>query len=555
MKTTEERFKNMHLLSRQERRSLADELQRTRPDFLKQFAPPWWWWQPCKVKVLIVTDGGLNYGTTGFGLSEFLTAFNELESQSSINYEVTLAHRGTIINSPNPVVVNHISNFNFNTSVNLPDFDQLWIFGIDSGASISSAERNAIEAFMDGGGGVFATGDHGTLGGAIGRDVARIKDMRYWDNFPNSVDSEVGMGNRRRNDTNQPEAGSAISNFFDNQSDDVPQTIAVRTFGAGMPHPLLSISASLRPSRIIDVMPDHPHEGECKPETSFTVNGTTVPTQIIATSFVRGGSTTYGGAGKDATEPHCFPSIAVWDGWQANVGRIVIDSTWHHFVNINLNGVGSGPFGDIPGQEPGLTATDWVAVRQYFMNIATWMSRRKYWWCWRRRILFELLNDSQLIEASLDNPLEERSKVSLADINSIGALAEEILASKFNPVFARTFLLEILEEVNPNLATQLDVWSPIKSKKAKSYYQEWINYDLLLYTAIGSGFLSLKNNKAFLTDKKISEKSLTKIDGLFSEGMEYGFAIALKDLESKMRSSIKSIKAVGKIDKQIKKKK
>ena len=264
------------------------------------------------MKVLIVTDGGLNYGTTGFGFSEFLTTFNALEAQTSINYEVTLAHRQGIINSTNSVVVNHIGNFKFDTSVNLNDFDQLWMFGINSGGNITQPEKAAIETFMDDGGGVFATGDHGSLGNSMCGNIERVKDMRYWNDFGSS---EVGMSSRRRNDTNQPEPGSATSNFFDNQSDDRPQTIAVRTFGTGMPHPLLSVKSSLRPSGIIDIMPDHPHEGECKPETSFSANGAAVSTQIIATSFVRGGSTISNGNGKDRTEPHCFPSIAVWDGW------------------------------------------------------------------------------------------------------------------------------------------------------------------------------------------------------------------------------------------------
>jgi hypothetical protein len=125
MKTLEERFKNVHLLSKEEKILLYKELKRDRPDFLKPFVPKWWWWRRCVVKVLVVCDGGLNFGTGGFGLSEFLTAFNELESTTWVDYKVTLAHRNTIINSSNPVVVAHISNFTFDNSVTLNDFDQV----------------------------------------------------------------------------------------------------------------------------------------------------------------------------------------------------------------------------------------------------------------------------------------------------------------------------------------------------------------------------------------------------------------------------------------------
>jgi hypothetical protein len=33
-----------------------------------------------------------------------------------------------------------------------------------------------------------------------------------------------------------------------------------------------------------------------------------------------------------------FGTVGVYDGHQANVGRIAVDSTWHHFFDINLIG-------------------------------------------------------------------------------------------------------------------------------------------------------------------------------------------------------------------------
>lgn len=549
MKQLKEQFLNMHNLPREERIVLKNKLRSLRPDFLKPYTPHWWWWKRCKIKVLIVADGWLNFGSTGaFDLSEFLTAFNALESQTGNTYEVTLAHRGACTPSNNSVVVNHISGFTFDSSVNLDDFDQLWMFAFNTNGNISPTEVSAIESFMDNGGGVFATGDHGSIGKAMCGQIKRIKDMRYWDHFPNPQDSEVHMQGPRRNDTNQPETGSSISHYFDNQSDSTPQTIAARTFSAGMPHPLLSIKASLRPSRIIDIMPDHPHEGECQQETSFTVGSVTIPTQIIATSFVRGGSTTNGpiNAGKTPTEPHCFPSIAVWDGWKANAGRIVVDSTWHHFVDINLDGSGSaGPQGtpnDIAGLQSGLTTADWYVVCQYYMNISLWMSRRKYWWCWRRRMIFELLHESQLIEASLDDPTQATGDILLGDIKSIGALAEEILSSRFNPAFARTFMMELLEEVNPELVRQLDIWDESDVKGRQTNRNKWINMDLLLYTAVGLGFLQLRDDETYGNPINVSEKSLVKIENSFLKGVEKGLKLALNELQSNVNQTMASLK-------------
>jgi hypothetical protein len=539
MTTLEERFKTMHLLDREDRIKLTKELEILRPDFLKPFVPKWWWFGRCEVKVLIVCDG-LNFDTGGFGLSEFLTTFNKLEMQSTVDYKVTLAHRGTIVNSPNPVVVNHISNFNFVNSVNLNDFDQVWLFAIDSFGDINS-EISAITAYMDGGGGLFATGDHGSLGKTMCGNIPRVKDMRYWDNTPIATtndSNEVSMTGRRRNDTNTPQPGNSSANTFEHQSDIYPQKIGVKKFGIGyLPHPLLSISTSIRPSGIIDIMPDHPHEGECTPETSFTVNGMTIPTQIIATSFVTGGNTS---GGKDSTDPHCFPSISVWDGRPANVGRIVIDSTWHHFVNINLNGSGAG-FG-----LTGLTNSDFDVVQQYYMNIAKWMSRRKVMLCMRKHLIFDLLINSQLIEASLNNPIQNVKDISLADLNSIGALAEEILSSRYNPAFARSFLLEIMEDYNKEFADTLNIWKPNildkGQKKKNGYYHNWLNLDLLLWTSFGTGFIALRDDKEF-NSVKMNEKALERVLNVFTKGMELGFNAAVQNLNAQVSDFAKLLNA------------
>lgn len=557
MTTLEERFKNMHLLDRADRIQLIRELKILRPEFIRPFVPKWWWWGRCRVNVLVVCDG-LNFDTGGFGLSEFLTTFNQLEATTWVDYRVTLAHRGSIINSPNPVVVSHISNFNFATSVSLNSFDQVWIFGIGPTPTqapnpISPAEVSAIEAYMNGGGGLFATGDHGKLGHDMCGQIPRVKDMRYWDDTsPSDPINEVSMGGRRRNDTNRPAAGDSTSIWFDNQSDDIPQTIGVKLFGTGtgLPHPLLSISTALRPSGIIDIMPDHPHEGECKPETSFTVNTVTVPTQIIATSFVLGGSTTSGGSGgKALTDPHCFPSISVWDGRSANAGRIVIDSTWHHFVNINLNGVDSTV--DKPGIQPGLNANDFMVIRQYFMNIATWMTRFKLMLCWRKYVIYDLLVNSQLIEASLNNPIQNINEISLADLNSIGALAEEILASKYNPAFARSFLLEMMEGYNKELTHALDIWKPKLEKKGvkptETYHHDWLNLDLILWTSIGAGFIALRDDK-MITSDEMNEKELDRVVEVLVKGLDFGFRASVQNLSSNYNSFIKTIS--GKTDKR-----
>lgn len=528
----EEKFRNLHLLSREERRRVAEDIRLARPEILKPYLPKFWWWRRCVVNVLLVTDGGLNFGTGGSGLSEFITTFNLLNAPNYITYKVTTAYRGVNgIQSINPIVVNHINQFNFDTSVNLSKFDQVWLFGINSVGAISNKEVKAIEAYMDSGGGLFATGDHGSLGKAMCGGIKRVQEMRYWDNTdPNNDLNEVSMRGERRNDTNQPQPGQATSSSFNNQSDGIPQTIAVRTFANGHPHPLLSIPTSMRPSGLIDIMPDHPHEGECKPETAFTYNGHTIPTQIISFSFVKGGNTAIL---KDPTIPHSFPGISVWDGRKSGAGRIVVDSTWHHFVNINLNGAGS------PYQ--GLDNATFDVIQRYYMNIARWMSRRRRFFCIRHLLVTDVLMHSNLVEASLDNPSQLLKATKLSDLNSIGALAEEEIAARFGPAMAREFLLELLEEVMPAFSEKMNVWVPRanaeKEQKEKQYHHELINYDTLFYTAIGAGFMALSKDKRLKQGVEISEKESHDWFRQFEEGARYGFDAAVEQLRESMEAS------------------
>lgn len=534
-KVLEEKFKNIHLLEREERILLTRKLELLRPDFLKPYYPRWWWWNRCVVKVLVVTDGALNFGTGQNGLSEFLNSFNQLQTSTWNNYEITLGHRQTSPNSTNPLVVNQINSFHFKNSVQLNDYDQVWLFGILSGVGLLQDELDQVNDYMNQGGGLFATGDHGSLGSALCGNIPRVKDMRYWTDLPLDItDQSAAMSGAFRNDTNRPNTGS-ISLFFDNQADNIPQVIAPRIFSGGLPHPLLSISTTLKPSGIIDVMPDHPHEGECKHERVFNVGGISVSSQVIATSYVLGGSTTNGGVpgGKTPTVAHCFPSIAVWDGRLANVGRIVVDSTWHHFVNINLNGEGT--------RYTGLENSDYMAVKQYFMNIAVWMSKKKSVRCGWRFIIIDLLRNSQLIEASLNNPIQKIEKIKISDLCSIGSLAQEIISTKHTPAFAREFMMDSIELIKPEFSEHLNNWIPksSKDKEVDEYHDSLINFDLILSTAVGAGFISLRDDKR-ISGSQFGEKDLDRIDSVFSKGLSYGFEKSLQHFSQKLNGFSKS---------------
>jgi hypothetical protein len=160
------------------------------------------WWRRCTVKVLLVTDGPLNFGEGDFGLSTFVRVLKN-DAPSRVRFELTLAHINDVSNAEmldaEPGIARRIKEFRFDNAAHFTQdmYDQVWLFGFDPsysgmpgrGTFLAPAEISAIHAHMERGGGLFATGDHGFLGQALCGGLPRVRNMRHWGDFPNSNDA------------------------------------------------------------------------------------------------------------------------------------------------------------------------------------------------------------------------------------------------------------------------------------------------------------------------------------------------------------------------------
>jgi hypothetical protein len=131
-----------------------------------------------------------------------------------------------------------------------------------------------------------------------------------------------------------------------------------------VPHPLLC-----SPEVVVRFLPDHMHEGTCEVPANLetrtlTLGGGTVreypdyvpasppsgyvpaplAPEIVATGDVVAGTTSpaldpgdHTGS-SDPADAITFGVIGAWDGHRVGKGRVVVDSTWHQFFNINLTG-------------------------------------------------------------------------------------------------------------------------------------------------------------------------------------------------------------------------
>jgi hypothetical protein len=429
--------------------------------------------RPCHVKILMVTDGGGSFGVADFGLKALLDAL-AVPPGPWVRFDVTKAHRRTDLTAD-------LKNFRFDTN-DLSGFDQIWLFGVErAGSEISEGELKALAQFMDGGGGVFATGDHEDLGVALSGRIPRVRSMRKWHwpaPGPNGEPIAPRVDGPNRFDTLS--AGNDPGFQFNDQSDDVPQHITPRLYSSwpwspyfyrAHPHPVLC-----GPRGVIRVLPDHPHEGECYEPSdlsaSFTFNGysTTeypggIAPEVIAWSSIHSGRTA--GDVKGVLNPRKFGAIGAYDGHRADIGRVVVDATWHHFFDINLVGELGNPD---PVKGVGFDATPaghaaYEDIKAYYRNIAVWLARETTQQCMWWRALWWTRWNHRLAMDVRPHYLEKTARLDLTELLRIGAEAKDALGRFASQCTVRRWILWYLirprfPRIWKELIPVLDPWYP-----------------------------------------------------------------------------------------------
>jgi len=384
-------------------------------------------WRECTPRILVVTDS-LDYAPgNAFGLTQFVSTL----AQCTIHGMTPVIVKASRHNDPNA----DVQGFSFTHSAHglvKSRYDVAFLLGFDSGPTLPPPEVDAIARFMQAGGGVFATGDHASLGAALCSEIPRVRSMRFW------TAGAPSMADDKRLTTNLP--GDDDVYEFDDQADVHPQRLfanyRTESGGIGNPHPLLQ----LPPPAVgaIEVFPDHPHEGECRIPanlaTKFTLDAQSLdewPAALGGGGAVSpemvGLTVSHGDAfpGKDAVVPRAFMAIVAYDGQRAGVGRVVTDATWHHFVNVNLDGSGSPRSG--LQSPPGTDTAALQRIRQYYVNLATWLMPQTTRRCRRFPWLYLELKRYPLFEELDLPPLGEATG---RELRQVGVQVSEALATR-----------------------------------------------------------------------------------------------------------------------------
>jgi hypothetical protein len=567
------------------RSSLVDHVLLRREQLLRDPLIYYPWLRPCVVKVLIVTDGGLNFGKSDFGLSYFIELLQN-DGRLEVKFDITLAHLredvsaeemgnwATAISNSN-----RIRGFRFDDANHFTPtkYDQMWLFGYETDfynatayphrngnrgvypqSRLSDSELKYINEFMESGRGVFATGDHGSLGLGLCGSISRVRSMRYWNNDTAGVDMTGGL----RNDTNQ--IGRDAGSRFSDQSDDVPQRINPRFYSSKVgawnalyPHPLLCSRFG-----VIDVMPDHPHEGECieprdpdliypfggTPEYPF-VDGVQVLPEIIAHSNVISGNTAkLNNAAnpnftKSGTYAHEFGGICAYDGHRAKVGRVVTDATWHHFINVNLIGlVEGGFFDDLTGSDSftkhdGFLATSTgqthlKLIKEYFINIGIWISAPSKIECFNSKIWRKIIFADRIMESALSDPNVPIEKISMNLFHSIGVHATDVLGNQLSKCQTLEFLLNHFRFDLPELVRVLDPWPPDPEPFPIA---PWFDPSPILSVAFGYAIVSLRQAFPYPSEKMDAQFN-KNLQPIVSKALRQGAEMALQHYRSELKS-------------------
>jgi len=227
------------------------------------------------------------------------------------------------------------------------DFDELWLFAVDTGDGLTGTDCQGITRFRQRGGGILTTRDHQYLGSSrctlcgVGR--AHFFHTRHQD---------PDESQHARDDQNTPTI--SWPNYHSGSNGDYQSITPVEPI-----HELLRNPD--RPSGVIEYFPAHPHEG-----------GVGVPegekhAQVIAT-----------GVSQVTHRP--FNLIVAFermtDDHGNTLGRAVADSSFHHLVDYNWDiSKGCPSFvSEPPGDEIRREPEKLRDVKAYVSNLAQWLA-------------------------------------------------------------------------------------------------------------------------------------------------------------------------------------
>lgn len=251
--------------------------------------------------------------------------------------EVTARNRESDAEGNDPVL----------STLDRSDFDELWLFAVDVGNGLTKKDCAGISAFHQRGGGILITRDHQDLGCSV-RNLGSIGALHYFQTYnPDPDESRHCCDDIHTTSISWP-------NYHSGRNGDYQKITPLEPI-----HELLRNPKS--PSGYIELLPAHPHEG------AVGVYGEDKNAQVIA-------------MGKSLVSGRPFNlAIAVEsseDAYGNTLGRVVAESTFHHFCDYNWDArMGCPSFvSEAPGDNMQTEPRALEDTKAYMRNLALWLA-------------------------------------------------------------------------------------------------------------------------------------------------------------------------------------
>lgn len=249
------------------------------------------------------------------------------------------------------------------SAIDRSDFDELWLFAVDTGDGLTSEDCEAISRFRRNGRGVLVTRDHMDLGCSV-CSLGGVGAAHFFHSHHREPDPARHVSDDRETpDILWPNYHSGANGDF--------QEIAI----PGTPHPLLRDPEA--EGGLIRYLPAHPHEGAVGAPAGDS------SAHVIATGISQATGARF--------------NIAVAFEPSGDGGPALAESTFHHFADYNWDPAKGCPsfVAEAPGNGLAGSPEAQRAVRRYVRNIALWLAGRL------------IDDDAARLDRELDEALEE----------------------------------------------------------------------------------------------------------------------------------------------------
>lgn len=230
------------------------------------------------------------------------------------------------------------------SSIDRSDYDQLWLFAVDTGGGLDPADCAAISRFRARGGGLIVTRDHADLGSSV-CTLGGVGAAHYF----HSRNPEPDPERHCIDDCDTPTI--SWPNYHSGANGDFQQIEIV-----GDRHPVLTDPDAS--DGALRYLPAHPHEGAvgAPPDDPSA--------RVIAT-------------GRSTVTGRQFNIAVAFESSDAS-GPAIAQSTFHHFANYNWDPAAGAPsfVSEPPGDALTRTPAARRSTRRYARNLALWLAGR-----------------------------------------------------------------------------------------------------------------------------------------------------------------------------------